>query len=33
MKVFLTTDGRAALDEAIHDTLRDLAAPRQVAVP
>ena len=33
MKVFLTTDGRAALDEAIHDTLRELAAPRPVNVP
>jgi len=30
MKVFLTTDGRPALDEAIHDTLRELAAPRIV---
>ena len=30
MKVFLTTDSRAALDEAIHDTLRELAAPRIV---
>jgi hypothetical protein len=33
MKVFLTTDGRAALDEAIHDTLLELAAPRPVTVP
>jgi hypothetical protein len=33
MKVFLSTDGRAALDEAIHDTLRELAAPRLVNVP
>lgn len=30
MTVFLETDGRAALDEAIHDTLRELAAPRIV---
>ena len=33
MKVFLTTDSRAALDEAIHDTIRELAAPRPVKVP
>ena len=33
MKVFLTTDSRAALDEAIHDTLRELAAPRPVNLP
>jgi hypothetical protein len=33
MKVFLTTDGRAALDEAIHDTLRELAAPHPANVP
>jgi hypothetical protein len=30
MKVLLETKGRAALDEAIHDTLFALAAPRIV---
>lgn len=33
MRVFLTTDSRASLDEAIHDTLRELAVPRPVDVP
>ena len=30
MKVFLDTDSLVALDEAIHDTLREIAAPRVV---
>lgn len=33
MQVFLDTDGPAALEEAMHDTLRELAAPRVVANP